>query len=81
MKMTDKEMYQVVKVCLQGVAACFNSRTESSTCINDHHPSCLEYVNNVLEQVEEAEAQRLAWCDCNEDDCPGVKGVEDEEVS
>jgi hypothetical protein len=58
--MTDEEKYQVVKVCLQGVAACFNSRTESSTCINDHHPSCLEYVNNVLEQVEEAEDEEVS---------------------
>jgi len=57
MLMTDKEKYVLLKVCLQGVAACFKSRVESSTCINDHHPSCAEYVGNVLEQVKEAEEE------------------------
>ena len=36
---------------MRGVVACFASRTESSTCINDHHPSCQEYLTSVLKKV------------------------------
>ena len=36
---------------MRGVITCFKSRTESSTCINDHHPSCQEYLTSVLKKV------------------------------
>jgi hypothetical protein len=38
-------------VAMRGVTACFNSRTESSTCAEDHHPSCHEYLTLVLKRV------------------------------
>jgi hypothetical protein len=37
---------------MRGVVACFASRTESSTCTEDHHPSCQEYIVSVLKKVE-----------------------------
>ncbi len=53
--MTDADKVLALRTCLLGVAACFNSRTESSTCIDDHHPSCHEYVTNVLAMVGKEE--------------------------
>jgi hypothetical protein len=63
--MTDEKLLEVIGernknrakiddllVAMRGVIACFASRTESSTCINDHHPSCHEYLVSVLKRVE-----------------------------
>ena len=33
---------------LRQVVACFKSRAESSTCIEDHHPSCLGLLEATL---------------------------------
>jgi hypothetical protein len=55
--MTDKEKVVALRICLMGVATCFRSRTESSTCIEDHHPNCVEYVNNVLANVDKEDTQ------------------------
>ena len=40
---------------LRGVIACFNSRKHSSTCSEDHHPSCHEYLEHVLKRVGRSE--------------------------
>ena len=46
----DKEIAEVrlardaLRATLRQVVACFKSRTESSTCIEDHHPSCLAFI-------------------------------------
>ncbi len=53
--MTYKEKYETVHTALRGVLACFNSRTESSTCMEDHHPSCHEYLESIMAKVEEEE--------------------------
>lgn len=42
---------------LRLVKACFDSRTESSTCINDHHPHCNEYITSVLAKVNNKEVK------------------------
>ena len=52
MLMTDEEKVRMLRQCLLGVIACFTSRTESSTCINDHHPSCLAYAKSVIFTVD-----------------------------
>ena len=36
---------------MRGVSACFRSRTESSKCTEDHHPSCHQYLELVLKRV------------------------------
>ena len=36
---------------LRQVVACFKSRAESSTCIEDHHPSCLAFIESKLKGV------------------------------
>ena len=47
---------------LRQVVACFKSRVESSTCIEDHHPSCLAFIEARLKECDgrgqQGEAQR-----------------------
>jgi len=38
-------------VAMRGVLGCMKSRTESGTCIEDHHPSCREYLAHILKRV------------------------------
>jgi hypothetical protein len=38
-------------VAVRGVIACFKSRTRSSICSEDHHPSCQQYLEHVLKKV------------------------------
>lgn len=45
-----KEKEHLVKT-LQQVVACFNSVDDSSTCINDHHPSCLVFIEARLKEL------------------------------
>ncbi len=51
--MTDSERYDALRRAVMGVIACFKSRTESSTCIEDHHPSCQDYIASVLAKLDE----------------------------
>ena len=53
--MTDAEKVTELRTALMLVATCFRSRTQSSTCINDHHPYCAEYVTSVLARVDKEE--------------------------
>ncbi|KKN92297.1 hypothetical protein LCGC14_0207880 [marine sediment metagenome] len=56
--MTDKEKYKAIRTCLLGVIACFKSRVNGCDdvgCINDHHPSCLRYVTDVLALTDKEE--------------------------
>jgi hypothetical protein len=63
--MTDEELLEVIgernrnrdKIddlirAMRGVLACFRSRTESSTCSEDHHPSCQQYLASILKRVQ-----------------------------
>jgi len=34
------------------VIGCFNSVVNSSNCIEDHHPSCKAYMENVLAKLD-----------------------------
>lgn len=39
---------------MRGVITCFKSRVNGCDdvgCINDHHPSCLQYLESVLKKV------------------------------
>jgi hypothetical protein len=40
---------------LRLVKACFDSRIQSSECINDHHPYCNEYITSILNKVDNKE--------------------------
>ena len=53
--MTDGDKVLALRIALMGVATCFRSRTQSSTCINDHHPCCAEYITSVLARVDKDE--------------------------
>jgi hypothetical protein len=65
--MTDEELLEVIGErnknrdklddlirAMRGVIACFKSRVNGCDdvgCINDHHPSCREYLESVLKRV------------------------------
>jgi hypothetical protein len=65
--MTDEELLEVIGernlnrdkikalvTAMRGVVACFKSRVggcDDVGCINDHHPSCLIYLEGVLKRV------------------------------
>jgi hypothetical protein len=64
--MSDEELLEVIgertknrdkidqcRIALRSVVGCMNSRVQSSTCIEDHHPSCREYLQHVLDRLEE----------------------------
>jgi hypothetical protein len=46
----NRDTIQQLRTAMMGVIACFTSVTSSSTCVEDHHPSCLEYLKNVLKR-------------------------------
>ncbi len=50
--MTDRERYEELRLCCRGVVGCFNSRVNSSTCTEDHHPSCKAYMVSVLAKLD-----------------------------
>ena len=45
-----KEQRDTLRATLLQVVACFKSRAESSTCIEDHHPSCLAFIESRLKE-------------------------------
>lgn len=51
--MSDADKIHLTIVSLRSVVGCFKSRTESSTCIEDHHPSCQAYLKWVLKTLED----------------------------
>ena len=53
--MTDEEKVKALRTALLGVIGCFKSRVNGCDdvgCINDHHPSCLQYLEGVLKKVD-----------------------------
>jgi hypothetical protein len=50
--MSDEDKVKAAIQALRGVLACFKARTESSTCIEDHHPSCQQYIAGVLAKLQ-----------------------------
>ena len=58
--MTDAEKVVELRRCLLGITACFKSRVggcDDVGCINDHHPSCLQYAEGVLARVDKEEVE------------------------
>ncbi len=47
----NRDKIDQMRIAMRSVVACFNSRKDSSTCIEDHHPSCHEYLEHVLKRV------------------------------
>jgi len=52
---SDEEKIEYLTKTLQLVVACFKSRAESSTCIEDHHPSCLQLIEGRLKEIEDVD--------------------------
>ena len=50
-KQHDKDM-EALLLTLRQLRQCFKSRVESSTCVEDHHPSCLTLVEARLKEYD-----------------------------
>jgi hypothetical protein len=53
--MTAEEKVTELRRCLLSIIGCFKSRVggcDDKGCINDHHPSCLQYAESVLAKVD-----------------------------
>lgn len=49
---TDEEKIEALVQTLRLVRQCFKSADQSSTCLEDHHPSCLHLVETLLKEYD-----------------------------
>lgn len=51
----NRETILQLRTAVRSVVGCIKSRSRSSTCIEDHHPSCQQYLQYVLKRLKETD--------------------------